>query len=273
MILQVIHMQTTCCSTCGPTRCTSRPDTHVFLRLPTARRIDLGPPLLQPRLKPNIHTPEPPQLNGSGSISKASRSCLSLWVQFNITKCARLGVGNLTALNSSKTELQWRAHNIMSLTREAQRSLRQHAPVEHQRHPGRWRDNLDFHWSVCDCMKHTAPSKHPSLVARAGFNKESFTEIPLPPSFLPQVIYWFLCHPLLLFLLLQRCRSVSETTNRPLRMLLLPPEFFWDVDSSVWAENNDSTYKAQTIWGDNTCASNCVLGHSFWLALSFTAIH
>lgn len=64
----------------------------------------------------------PPQLNSSGSISKAAESqpfiALSA-IQYH--KVRSFGAGNLTALNSSKTELQWRAHNIMSLTREAQR--------------------------------------------------------------------------------------------------------------------------------------------------------
>lgn len=75
----------------------------------------------------------------------------------------------------------------MSLAGEAQR-----APAAHKRLPGRWRGNVEFRWSVCDCVEQT--SKHPSLVARADrFNQESFREIPVPPSFLPQVICCFLC--------------------------------------------------------------------------------
>lgn len=137
-LLQVTQMSGTNCTllsnSCPCCSCTSWPVTHVFLRLPTGRRIDLGPPSLQakPATAPelNIGPLEPPQLNGSGSISKAavqSVECNSISCSALMEVCVWGGGGNLTA------ELQWRASNIMSLTC----SMKQHVPVEHKRHTGR----------------------------------------------------------------------------------------------------------------------------------------
>lgn len=81
-MLRVIQMSgtngTLLSNNCPCCSCTSWPVMHVFLRLPTGRRIDPGPPSLQakPAAAPelNIRPLEPPQLNGSGSISKAAES-------------------------------------------------------------------------------------------------------------------------------------------------------------------------------------------------------
>lgn len=112
-MLSVIQMSGTNCTllsnNCPCCSCTSRPVTHVFLRLLTGRRIDLGPPSLQvkPAKAPelNIRPLDPPQLNGSGSISKAAESqpfkALSA-IQYHEVRS--LG-GELTALSGSKAEL------------------------------------------------------------------------------------------------------------------------------------------------------------------------
>lgn len=252
----------------------------------------------------------PPRLNSSGSISKAAESqpfiALSA-IQYH--KVRSFGAGNLTALNSSKTELQWRAHNIMSLTRKMQREAARSCGAQTPPSSLAWQRGVSL---KCVCV--TAQSKHPSLVARAdGFNKESFTEIPVPPSFLPQLICWFLCHPFfcqpfILLLCLFPVRPVSLRSGwcragtrsvlpslflylesvffyfcccRDLCLFLRPQtgrsgccfflQFFWDVDSSVWAENNDSTYR----WSEATTHVPQIASWAifFLVALSFSAMH